>query len=287
MALAALLAAAILFAAHWRMSLQRQEDAAVRQPWSADLELLWRPYLTGNRPVMIVLGTPLFGKFSGGFFRDPRLNEWEEAQRSSRLRDIQKTLESPYAVPWYNFTGIGEASGAFLLGKLLVSRAPDLMMKRSSALSWEDLGANNVIVLGSPKFNPQLRNIPFEQEFVIEGGSLRNVRPRRGEPERFPEIWTETRSALVEDHALITRWPGLHGLGVVTVLAASSTEGTWAAVEYTARPQYARELLERVRDDSGRLPEAFQVVIRARFKDQVPIQVSYATHRVLNSGTQR
>ena len=140
---------------------------------------------------------------------------------------------------------------------------------------------HNLIFLGSPKFNVQLKDIPFEQDFVIEGGSLRNLRPRPGEPAKFPEIWTPSYSALLEDHALVTRLPGLHGHGEITILAASSTEGTWAATEYVTRPQHAKELVARLRLDSGKLPQAYQVVIRARLKDQVPIETSYVTHRVL------
>jgi hypothetical protein len=237
--------------------------------------------LESNRPILIALGTPLFTKFSGGFFRDPRLNQWEEAEGSDRVRKVQKALGSPYASPWHNFTGIGEASGAFLLCKLLLARKPDLWLKRSSAVSWEDVSAYNVVFLGSPKFNPQLKDIPFEQDFVIEGGSLRNLRPRPGDPPKFPEIWTPSHSALLEDHALVTRLPGLHGHGEITILAASSTEGTWAAAEYVTGPQHARDCVARLRLTSGRLPEAYQVVVRTKIKDGVPLEVSYVTHRVL------
>jgi hypothetical protein len=278
--LAATLVAAVLFAAHWRSALQQRQTGAVRA-WSPELELLWQPYLESNRPILIALGTPLFTKVAGGFFRDPRLNEWEEAKRSDRVRIVQKALESPYASPWFNFTGIGEASGTFLLCKLLLVREPDLLLKRSIAVTWEDIGAHNVIFLGSPKFNPKLKDIPFEQDFVIEGGALRNLRPRSGEPEEFPEVWTASHSAVLEDPALITRLPGLHGHGEITILAASSTEGTWAATEYVTRTQQARDLVGKLRLVSGGLPQAYQVVIRAKYKDQVPIETSYVTHRVL------
>ena len=158
--------------------------------------------------------------------------------------------------------------------KYLVQASPDLV-------TWEDIGASNVIFLGSPKFNAQLKDIPFEQDFVIEGGSLWNLRPQPGEPQKFPEVWTPSHSMLLEDHALVTRLPGLHGHGEITVLAASSTEGTWAATEYVTRPQHAQELVAKLRLGSGKVPEAYQVVIRAKFKDQVPIETSYVTHRVL------
>ncbi len=282
-ALAATLVAALLLAVYWRGALHQREAIAGVKQWTPELELLWRPYLESKRPVLIALGTPLFTKLSFGFFRDPRLNRWEDAERSDRVRVLQKALESPYASPSYNFTGIGEATSAFLLCKLLLGRTAGLSLKRSTTVSWEDVGTHNVIFLGSPKFNPQLKDIPFEQEFVIDGGSLRNLRPRPGEPEKFPEIWTPSHSTLLEDHALITRLPGLHGHGEITILAASSTEGTWAAAEYVTQPLHAADLVPRLRLASGNLPEAYQIVIRAKFNNQVPVETSYVIHRVLKA----
>jgi hypothetical protein len=282
---------ALGFAAALLLALYRH-GAAGRNPvisasggsaWTRELELIWRPYLTGRRRILITLGTPLFTKFSGGFFRDPRLNTWAEAEPSDRLKSVQKALGSPYASPWHNFTGVGEATASFLLCKLLLTRTAGLSLKRSAAFSWEDLVAHNVVFLGSPKFNPQLKDIPFEEDFVIEGGSLRNLRPRPGEPAKFPEIWTPSHAALLEDHALITRIPGSQGRGEIMVLAASSTEGTWAAAQFVTDPLHARDLIAKLRGAPGELPEAYQVVIRGRFKDQVPIDTSYVTHRVLKA----
>jgi len=277
------LAAVVALAVVWTFLLYQQGAATPRAgaAWNPELELIWRPYLEGNRPILIALGTPLFTKFSQGFFRDPRLNLWEQAQGSERLRAVQKALESPYASPWHNFTGIGEACGTFLLCKLLGPRRPNILLKRSAAFSWEDLSTHNAVFLGSPKFNPQLKDIPFEQNFVIEGGSLQNLQPHPGEPERFPEVWTPNHSALLEDHALVTRLPGLHGRGEITILAASSTEGTWAASEFVTSPAHAQELAARLGTSGGRLPQAYQVVVRTKIKDGVPIEVSYVTHRVV------
>ena len=282
-ALAAVLAIALLLMAHWRVTLYQRHNEVTRisQLWTSELELLWQPYLQSGRPILIVLGAPLFTKFAKGFFRDPRVNQWEEAERSERVRIVKEALGSSYASPWHNFTGIGEASGAFLLCKLLFPRTAGLSLKKSSALDWEDMSAHNVIFLGSPKFIPQLKDLPFDLDFVIEGGSLRNLRPRPGEPEKFPEVWTPSHGALLEDHALVTRLPGLHGHGDITILAASSTEGTWAATEYVTRPQHAKDLVSRLRLASGKLPESYQVVIRTRVREQVPIEMSYVTHRVL------
>jgi hypothetical protein len=244
-----------------------------------ELELLWRPFLEGGRPVLLVLGTPLFAKFSGGFFRSPRLNDWEAAASSETVRGVQKLLGSDYAVPWHNFTGIGEATGAFLLAQLLAERRVPVMLKRSSAVAWEDLEHHNVIFLGSPKFNRQLLDLAASGDFVIEGGVIRNRNPRPGEATEYRDVWPN-KAEIAEDYALIHHLPGLHGRGHILILGSSSTQGTWAAAQYVTEPAHVKELVARLRlSVSGRLPPAYQVVIRARFKQDVPVEVSYVTHR--------
>ncbi len=204
------------------------------------------------------------------------------AESGSRNVTVLKALKnSPRSSSDSNFTGIGEATGTFLLCKRLAGKRSDVLLKKSTAVSWEDIGSHNVIFLGSPKFNVQLEDMPFDQAFVIEGGALKNLKPQAGEPAEFAEVWTPSHSTILEDHALITRLRGLHGRGEITILAASSTEGTWAATEYVTSPEYARELVSRLRLPSGKLPQAYQVVIRAKFKDQVPVDASYVTHREL------
>ncbi len=178
-----------LLAIYWRVTLQPSSAASTHQPWTPELEQIWRPYLQSNRTILISLGTPLFTKFSGGFFRNPRINEWDLAEQSEQTQQIQQLLQSRYALPWHNFTGIGEATGAFLLSKLFHARKPDLLLKRSSVISWEDIQHNNVIFLGSPKFNRHLKDLLTQGDFLIEGGVIRNLRPRPGELNEYRDVW--------------------------------------------------------------------------------------------------
>ncbi len=277
-------AAIILLTIYWRGSSAQHSYAAAstNQPWTPELELVWRPYLQSDRPVLISLGAPLFTKFSGGFFRNPKINEWELAEQSEQTHQIQQILQSRYAVPWHNFTGIGEATGAFLLSKLFHARKPDLLLKRSSVISWKDIQHNNVIFLGSPKFNRHLKDLLAQGDFLIEGGVIRNLRPRAGESNEYRDVW-RTKRELLEDYALIHRLPGLHGNGEILVLASSSTEGTWAAVEHVTEAAHARELVSKLQLPSGKLPDSYQVVIKASFKEEAPVELSYVTHRALES----
>ena len=84
---------------------------------------LWQPFLKSRRALVVCLGTPLFVRFPGfGFFRDPKTNDWQEDREIRTGRRCAKALGDRELLPSYNFTGAGEASAAFLLGRLLATR---------------------------------------------------------------------------------------------------------------------------------------------------------------------
>ena len=252
-----------------------------------ELRTLWEEYLDGDRPVLIVLGAPLFAKYTtsdtGVFFRDPRLNEWGQAAVSPDVLKVQTAVGGVQVTPSRIYTGVGEATGAFLLSRLLSGSKREVSLRRSHGLSWEDFKNHNVIVLGAPKVNLHLNHLPVQQQFEFSRGSIRNLRPRQGEAEIFDPKFAAGFEELEEDHALFSRFPGLHGIGETTVLAGQSTEATLAAVEFATQPRYAAELATRLRDAKGRMPLGFQVVLRARFKSQTPVEIHYVTHRLLDA----
>jgi hypothetical protein len=55
----------------------------------------------------------------------------------------------------------------------------------------------------------------------------------------------------------------------------------WALAECVTNPGHVAELLSHLRTPAGDHAEQFQVVIRATFQDNVPVDIRYVTHRVL------
>ena len=139
-----------------------------------------------------------------------------------------------------------------------------------------------MIFLGSAKYNPQLNDLPAGQTLVMAPGEIRNLKPGPGEPEVLRGNWPPGSPYLAEDYVLISRVPGPHGQGEMLILAASSTEGTLAAVQCVTEPARAADLVRRIRDSSGRLPAHYEVVIHARFKAMVPVEMAYQFHHVLD-----
>jgi hypothetical protein len=200
---------------------------------------------------------------------------------------MRDDLRSGNATPVRIYAGAGEVGAAFELGRLLGTRRGDLTIKRSIATTWQDILNHNVVFLGSPKVNLQTKDIPVTLDLVMNHDSIQNLRPRPGEPMVLQGSWPSKSPYVVEDYALISRLPGLQGRGEILIVAAYSTEGTDAAVQYVTKADFARELVRRLRLPSGELPEYFQVVVKARFKEMVPVELAYQFHHVLTSAVKK
>jgi hypothetical protein len=254
----------------------------VAASWSPELDTIWQPFLESRRSLVVCLGTPLFVRFPGfGFFRDPKANDWQEVEKSERVAAARKALGNRELLPSYNFTGAGEANAAFLLGRLLATRKQDLLLTRSSILSWQQIADNDIIFLGPPKFNLQLQAAALKQDIVVDPDGIRNLKPNPGEPVFLADRILPGHTAEGETHALITRTAGPSGAGDLLMLAGNASADTLAAAEWLTQPWHARELTAKLRTTSGEIPRYFQVVLKVAFKQGIPVQSSYVFHHVL------
>jgi len=259
-----------------------RQAGPIAEKWSPELEALWQPVLQSKRSLLVCVGTPLFVRFPGyGFFRDPKANDWQDIEKSDRIRATRKALGVTELLPSYNFTGAGEASAAFLLGQLLTTRKQDLHVTRSSILSWQQIADSDVVFLGPPKFNLQLQAAGLAQDIVMEADGIRNLKPQAGEPVFLEDRFQSGRTSEGETHALITRTPGPSGAGELLIIAGNAGADTMAAAEWLTQPWHAKTLVNRLRGKSGEMPRSFQVVLKVEFKQGIPVQSSYVFHHVL------
>ncbi len=252
-----------------------------------EMRAFWLPFVESERPLTVVLGSPLFIRFHSDYYRNPWVNSWEEAVRRLPLETLQRSLNSPSPpTETYRWAPFGEAVASFRIAQLLSPVVSDLQIRRSSVLSFEHLRSSDLIMVGPRKFVPQIRELPVEQNFVIEEGEVRNLRPQPGEQAVYRRAVAPEVEDIPDDFAVITRIHGAQGWGEILVLGSPTTEGTWAAAEFVANPSQLGEVLRRIHPDVESLPESYQVLIRCRFRNQVPLQSEYVTHRVLQERRQ-
>ena len=265
----------------WALSKARSQSQALSALWSPELDQIWAPILDSRRPVRLCMGTPLFAFFDKlGFFRYPWANQRSELEGSAGFEAMRK-LSGTEGLSWYGFTTTGETDAAFLLGKLLVTRRPDIQLSRSHTLSWQQASENELIFLGPPKFNDQLDHLLASTDIAIEPRGIRNRKPRPGEPALMEDKYQPGREFDGESYALISLVPGLSGVGHVLILGGNASAATYAAAQWLTQPEFARQLVQRLRLPSGKLPQYYQVVLKVEFRDGIPLQSSYLLHRIL------
>ncbi len=285
LALAGALALTAALCLYFGTSLTRMKGGAAADVWQPALVEFWQPFLADRNPPLICMGVPMVIRQLPLIVREPGTDTWEDAVKSGLVERLRKAFPGREAPrEWYIFTGTGEAEGVFLLGKLLGPRVPNLRFVNTLALTWNEIGENNVVFVGPQKFNLQIQNLPVQQDLIIDRPGITNLRPQPGEASVLEDGKEDYQGKNGETYALISRLPGLHGKGHILVLAGPWTVGTLAAVQYVTQEPYARELLTRVRLPSGQLPRYFQVLIRTRFRNRVPVEVSYVLHHVLKFG---
>jgi len=258
--------------------------AASGTEFTSEMRTFWAPCFENGLPTVVSLGVAMFVRVPAlvatdtTYMRQSEINSWPLDSKMPGLAALRSAIgpaSAPDAI--YNFSGVGEAIGSYLLGKNLAAGGLDAPIVRSPFLAWDTVIASNVIFVGAPKFNPHIHTGEFERNFRVVSGGVKNIDPLPGEPSFFSEVEDHGRPVVV--HAVISRFHHGSRRGAVTVFASNDGSGTWGAVEYLTRPDLARKLVERLRGEDGKMPDSFEVVVRVRCDEEHPLDIEYVTHR--------
>jgi hypothetical protein len=290
---AIVLAAALVLALVWgiwsSLTLRRvHQEQALDPIWTPAMQQFWNPLVDTNRPLLIVVATPLFVGLRGvGVYRDMNNNQWDDAANDPNLKAVRKAVGNPDIFPVRSYAGFGEAKSAVLLGTLLTRHARNIHFVRSIDLSWQQVSESNVVFLGGTKtFGETLASLPVKPEMTLDSTGLHILSAKDGKPAFFTDEMIggsgSGLSSLPDDgvvNAVIGILPGPNGKGFVATFLSNLNTGILAAVEYATEPTLLRQLNEQLRDKSGRVPRYFQVALQVTFKGGVPISTRYSLHR--------
>jgi len=161
-----------------------------------------------------------------------------------------------------------------------------ILVKRGSLLSLDDVKNNDLIFIGSPAENLTLRDIPTTHEFVFQRMTegprmgdlgIANVHPQPGEAKMF--FGTPNNLVLTDDHAVIALVRGVNPTRSVLILAGTTTLGTQAAVEFVCRQSSVEQLLLRLAVSPAGEPEPFEAVLHVKITRGVPIETELVALR--------
>jgi hypothetical protein len=262
--------------------------------WNREMNDLWRPFLIPGRQVIISTAYPLFiGLLGAGFYRDPSVDSLDQAQVSPRLTAVRKALGNPGMLARHTYTSAGDANALFMLGRIFSVRDVNVSMAKSEDLTWQQLADNSVVMVGGPQFFASLlKGLPSALSYSLEQDGLRTLHPNPGEPEQMPDRYTPITRTVPERHdhsgepyayALITHIPGPLGRSDILSFSSNRNAGTLAAVEWFTNPDLVRILASKIRKTNGTLPRFYQVVLKVRYQDAVPTDVSFVAHAEIQS----
>ncbi|MBV8732782.1 MAG: hypothetical protein JO336_23470 [Acidobacteriia bacterium] len=265
----------------WRAN----EGRAKSSTWTAGMEEIWRPFLTSKRPVVVMIPDPLFFTLEGTdvFFRKISLRRPEDGPVSPELAALEKVLRNSRVQPTFNFTPSGELFSSFMVAKLLGARRQDISLARSSQVPLQELADNNIILIGPEiLFDQKLPGMQIEPQLAQVSGGIRNLRPRTGEPAFFADRPPGPAPNDGEVYALVSHAPGPLDNTTIQTFTSSRTWGRQGAIQAFTDPVLAAMLADKLRNRSGEIPRDYQVVLKVKFTQGMPTQISYVLHRDLS-----
>jgi len=239
------------------------------RPWSRQtapqtaIDVFWRPFLTGDSPVVIYSNALFTGDSTNGLrYAAPETST--DAQRGQYVD---------------TYTGIGELASVYALTRLFDERKETFILKRSRLVTWDEAELRNLIFLGWRVENPSLRPLPSTSDFTMEAqpdsAGVVNHNPKPGEP----AVFSRPEHPLTSDYAILALLPGVQPGKYIMIFSGLTTFGTQAAVEYVCRPESAAELMSKVKGPKGEI-RPFEAVLQTTIVGGVPLQIHLVTIRV-------
>jgi hypothetical protein len=267
----------------WRVE-RIESGTPTVETWTPALRELWEPLLSSSRRLVVCVSTPLFVKVPGfGVVRESSVNDWDDASASKKLSSVEGALQAGISEPSYSYTEAGTATGAFLLGQFLAPRKQAVLITRANVLSWPELAEDNVVFLGPTTGIHQAEDIPMDAQLVLDPAGIRNLRPRAGEAAFIKDQPAQGGEEGGISYALISRVPAMNGPGAILMLSGNHISSVMGGVKAFTNPALAQMLVSRLKSGSGSIPKYFQVVLRVKAMDDVPVDISYLFHRDLNA----
>jgi len=206
----------------------------------------------------------------------PELRElWEPLIDSNRPLIVAVSTARPEA------SSAGTASGVFRLGEFLGALKTNVQVLQSDQIEAPEVAMGNVVFLGRMVENRQLQAMSEGRPFVLDAAGIHNAQPTAGEPALFADNLPKDPSDTEESYALISRVPGLYGNGQVLYLSGNRVASITGGVQAFTDPQFAQTLVAKMKNAEGKLPPFYQVVLRVRSMDDMPIDIQYVVHRAL------
>jgi hypothetical protein len=253
---------------------------------SPELELLWKPFVTSQRHLIMAFADPLFVRFQSAGRGDVLVHKgsiltWDDYLKSPELGLIARSMGNPPARPSFEYAMRSDLYSIFVLGQFFATRRADVSVMRMGEFSWQQFAHDDVILLGSRSRNNEKQSaMPAQSVFVVEADGVRNLKPLPGEPALFPSPQT-SMDGDGDTLELVSIMPGPLGRTRTFSVTSNRAWSCFGAVQSMTDPAFARVIAAKIRQSNGELPPNYQLVLRISYRSGTPINSAYVTHRAI------
>lgn len=256
---------------------------------------IWGPWIASGRPAIICFSSPMttvLKHFEAVLPADTLPKRFRAQPAEEEVYRQAFSLPPGGAVyysPAVNQTKVGEAMAAVQLTSLLTRLGTAVQSTQSRFLSWDDLRANDLILLGNNEANRWLEPLLVDAPLQLTPSAGKRQRavvnrsPRPGEPAEYIINYAVQENGADQEYALISMLPGMTANQRLLLISGLNAQATQAATEYLAAESSLAELVARLRQESPnhRGPWHFQAVVKAEVHDKVPTRTWLVAVRVL------
>jgi hypothetical protein len=269
----------------FRLSRTLAVEAAISRS-SPELETLWGHFISSPNHVVIAFWNPLFMRLQRNgkpdvLYRRSETEGWDDLVGTPEYFNLKRLLGNPTVKPTLNYTMRGSLVSIFALSQFFGSRRSDVSLTRLDELSWQQVADNDVVLIApSNEIYRRQSALPVLPAFIVEKTGIRNLRPVSGELPWYDDL-DDPQQSDGETVELISMMPGPLGRTRVVSFAGNHSSGLIGSVQSLTDPAFARVLVAKLKEATGKIPSFFQIIIKVRYRDDTPTYTSYVTHRAL------
>jgi hypothetical protein len=254
-------------------------DAEVSHP---ALRRFWRPYLAGSYPNILVYTELLcFRDSQGNYFRNIYVNDSVEGCEEARRRFPGLPRD---VYPAFHFVSGGEMQTVQLLTRAFYEMHCASQTKISRFISWADMQASNLVVIGSARTNPFISKLQSGEKLLIREDCIEDCETIKGHTAAYQgSRYLSGSLERVSEYALVTRRPAPAGGTFVTLISANHGRAMEGAAQFLVREDKVRDLLDvLVPGDQSAVPDHFQILLRVEMVDfdEEVVDTQYVTHKI-------
>jgi len=214
---------------------------------AAALDLLWRPFLIKDRPVLISIATPVLLKIN-----PMRQSQWLplDQSRSIPASDLVVLRDS--------YVGTGGAMGAALFAQQLTARTQKFDLRFGSDLNFADLKNAPSILIGVSNLSQRLtQGTRFQMQMLPQGIRIADTKQK----DRMWELPRRNYASppRADGYSLITRLLHSDSGRPLLIIAGMDSHNTQAAVEFLTRNEAFRQFADAA--PAGWSGGNFQIVL--------------------------